>query len=239
VAFKQFELEGIGPLKVYKRRGTRNIRLSVDHAGKVRVSIPTWLPYKTGLSYAVSKQGWLTAQLATHAQQLYANGQSIGKQHVLYFEPTTNRAIRTSRKSEQIIIYYPDRLSVTDNLVQAAAGKAAVKALRHEAEQHLPERLQDLANLHDFSFKSVSIRQLKSRWGSCDQDKNIKLNLYLMQLPWELIDYVLLHELVHTRIMQHGPVFWRAMAELQPETPLLRKQIRGYKTAILQQMPQV
>jgi hypothetical protein len=39
--------------------------------------------------------------------------------------------------------------------------------------------------------------------------------------------------------MQHGPVFWRAMAELQPETPLLRKQIRGYKTAILQQMPQV
>jgi predicted metal-dependent hydrolase len=120
-----------------------------------------------------------------------------------------------------------------DAVVQEAATKAVLCALRKEAEQHLPERLQDLARLHNFSYRTVSVRQLKSRWGSCDQDKNIKLNLYLMQLPWELIDYVLLHELVHTRVMQHGPVFWSAMADLEPNTPQLRKQIRAYKAAIL------
>jgi len=237
MAFKQFELEGIGPLKVYKRRGTKNIRLSVDHGGKVRVSIPTWLPYKTGLGYVISKQTWLVAQLARHARQLYTTGQAVGKQHVLYFETTNSTTIRTSLKDEQIIVYHPATTLVSDDKVQLAATKAAIRALRHEAEQHLPARLQDLASLHDLSFKSVNIRHLKSRWGSCDQDKNIKLNLYLMQLPWELIDYVLLHELVHTRIMQHGPVFWRAMSELQPDTPQFRKQIRGYKTTILQQMP--
>lgn len=233
MAFKQFELEGIGPISVYKRRGTKNLRLSVDHDGKVRVSMPTWLPYKTGLSYAVSKRSWLISQLAKLTPQLHAHGQSVGKSHVLYFEPTDNDAIRTSTRGEQIIVYYPLQLSPSDTNVQAAATKASLRALRREAEAQLPERLAELAQLHGFSYRSVSIRQLKSRWGSCDQDKNIKLNLYLMQLPWELIDYVLLHELMHTRIMQHGPVFWQAMNEIQPDTPALRKQMRAHKTTIL------
>jgi predicted metal-dependent hydrolase len=239
VAVKQFELEGIGPLNVYKRRGTKNVRLSVDHNGKIRVSIPTWLPYKTGLSYAVSKKPWLVSQLAKYAPQLHVNGQAVGKQHMLYFEPTVAGTIRTSLKDDQIIVYYPTDMQVSDDQIQLAATKAAVRALRQEAEQQLPPRLHDLATLHGFTYKSISIRHLKSRWGSCDQDKNIKLNLYLMQLPWELIDYVIFHELVHTRIMQHGPVFWAAMGELQANVPELRKQIRHYKTTILQQIPQV
>jgi predicted metal-dependent hydrolase len=235
VAVKQFELDEIGVVHVYKRRGTRNVRLSVDHSGKVRISIPTWLPYKTGVSYAVSKKSWLVSQLAKHTPQLHDNGQPIGKHHILYFEATEGAAIRTSVRDDQAIVYYPSHLAITDPAVQTAATKTAVRALRHEAQQHLPQRLAELAQLHGFTFRSVSIRQLKSRWGSCDQDKNIKLNLYLMQLPWELIDYVLLHELVHTKVMQHGPVFWRAMTELAPNTPQLRKQIRIYKTAILPQ----
>lgn len=233
MAFKQFELEGIGSVSVYKRRGTRYVRLSVDHSGKVRVSIPTWLPYKTGVSYAQSKQSWLKTQLAKHTPRLYTHGQPIGKTHVLYFEPSDNASVRTSIRGEQIVIFYPTSLEITDEAIQSAATKASLRALRNEAEAQLPERLADLAQLHGFQYRSVSIRQLKSRWGSCDQDKNIKLNLFLMQLPWELIDYVLLHELVHTRIMQHGPVFWQAMAELEPATPRLRKQIRAYKTAVL------
>src|SRR5690606_36436720 len=96
--------------------------------------------------------------------------------------------------------------------VQKAAQAAAIRALRKEAETLLPQRLRTLAEQTGFTYNSVAVKQPKSRWGSCSHQKHITLNLFLMQLPWRLIDYVLLHELTHTKVMRHGPPFW---AELE------------------------
>jgi len=82
----------------------------------------------------------------------------------------------------------------------------------------------------------VRIKRLSSRWGSCDSHQNIVLNLYLMQLPWECIDYVLLHELTHTQILRHGAPFWDAMGKLLPNLAAIRKQMRGYHP-VLQSPP--
>jgi predicted metal-dependent hydrolase len=68
---------------------------------------------------------------------------------------------------------------------------------------------------------------MKSRWGSCDQHRNIVLNLFLIQLPWEQIDYVLLHELTHTEVLRHGPDFWRAMERVLSDVKQLRKAVRS------------
>lgn len=233
MAFKQFDLEEIGAITVYKRRGTRSIRLSVNHDGKVRVSIPSWLPYKAGLSYAESKRGWLHGQLEKHQVPPHSDGQLIGKAHILEFRAQTGATIRSRTTDDRIVITYPPDANIFDTEVQAAAERACLRALRQEAEDVLPGRLHQLAETSGFTYHSVTIRHLKSRWGSCDQDRNIKLNLYLMQLPWHLIDYVLLHELMHTRIMEHGPRFWRAMEALLPDIQTLRKEIRAYKTTIL------
>ncbi|HET8992036.1 MAG TPA: M48 family metallopeptidase, partial [Candidatus Saccharimonadales bacterium] len=68
--------------------------------------------------------------------------------------------------------------------------------------------------------------------GSCDQSKNITLNLYLMQLPWHLIDYVLLHELTHTVVFKHGPDFWAEMDKYLPDSKSLRSEMKDYKTTV-------
>jgi predicted metal-dependent hydrolase len=75
----------------------------------------------------------------------------------------------------------------------------------------------------------LSWSRLKGRWGSCDQDKNIVLNLFLMQLPWQLIDYVLLHELCHTMHLDHGPGFWQTFLMHKPTAKDLRREIRHYQ----------
>jgi len=72
----------------------------------------------------------------------------------------------------------------------------------------LIERFQDLAKLHNFRFNKVSIRNQKTKWGSCSAKNNISLNMNLATLPEELRDYVILHELVHTRIKNHSKKFW-------------------------------
>ena len=77
-----------------------------------------------------------------------------------------------------------------------------------EARAILIERLRELAELHKFRFNKVSIRNQKTKWGSCSAKNNISLNMNLARLPEELRDYVILHELVHTRIKNHSKKFW-------------------------------
>ncbi len=72
----------------------------------------------------------------------------------------------------------------------------------------LARRLDELAEKYNFSYNRVCIRNQKSRWGSCSAKNNINLNIGLTRIPEELRDYVILHELVHTRVKNHSRIFW-------------------------------
>lgn len=222
MAHKEFALDENTTVTVYKRRASRNLRLSIAADGKVRVSIPTWAPYRTGVEFARKRKSWIDAQ--QRPPVLLIDGQAIGKAHHLRFmQSNTNTPPKAVVRSSEILVRYSPALTYQDKAVQAAAHKACIRALRQQAQQLLPQRLEALATKHGFTYNSVAIKQLKSRWGSCDQNKNIVLNLYLMQLPWESIDYVLLHELTHTKVLHHGPIFWQAMESVLPDAKQRRK----------------
>lgn len=76
------------------------------------------------------------------------------------------------------------------------------------AKRILTSRLDQLAERYGFAYSKVYIRNQKTRWGSCSHKNNISLNMKLLRLPDELIDYVILHELVHTRKKNHSKGFW-------------------------------
>jgi predicted metal-dependent hydrolase len=76
------------------------------------------------------------------------------------------------------------------------------------AAAKLKARLRHLASRYGFDYNRVSVRQQRTRWGSCSQNNNISLNVKLVMLPPELLDYVILHELVHTRVHDHSRRFW-------------------------------
>lgn len=223
---KQFMLDDV-PVSIYKRRSSRSLRLSISAAGEVRVSIPAWAPYSAGLHFARSKHEWILSQ--RRPARTLSEGQPVGKAHHLRFVEKSGTARPSARVVPgAVLVSYPSGMDAADPAVQKAAHSGCIRALRVQAKQLLPQRLAKLAETYGFDYAGVSIKQLKSRWGSCDQDKAIVLSLFLMQLPWEYIDYVLLHELTHTRIMRHGPDFWRAMTELQPDAQKLRKSLREY-----------
>ncbi len=90
------------------------------------------------------------------------------------------------------------------------------------------KRLAELAVQYGFTYNKVTIRNQKTRWGSCSARNNISLNVKLAQLPQDLMDYVLLHELVHTRIKSHSRSFWAALEEIIPDVRQLRIRLRGY-----------
>jgi predicted metal-dependent hydrolase len=227
MAYKEFLLDDLS-VKIYKRKTARSIRLTIDAGGQVKVSIPIWVPYQTGLQFVKSKQEWIKHN--SSKADILVNGQKVGKAHHLTFIQEVGIKVPRSRVSSiRIMVFLPPMMDESSEEAQLAATKACIRALKKEAERLLPQRLDTLALKHGFTYQSLTIKQMRSRWGSCDQHKNIVLNLFLMQLPWEHIDYVLIHELTHTKILMHGPVFWNEMERFLPNLQNIRKQMKSYQ----------
>jgi len=113
---------------------------------------------------------------------------------------------------------------------------ARIKTRRLEqtaARRMLVDRLQQLSATHGYPYHKVFVKCQKTRWGSCSGKNNINLNLALVQLPAELMDYVLLHELVHTRIKNHSPRFWQELDKLVPGARRLDKELNRYEGLLL------
>jgi predicted metal-dependent hydrolase len=104
---------------------------------------------------------------------------------------------------------------------------------RREARKVLVERMDELAQKHGFQYNRVFIRNQKTRWGSCSVKNNINLNVNLVRLPDELIDYILLHELVHTRVKTHGRKFWDELNKLVGDAKGLDRQLNRYKVLLI------
>lgn len=233
MATKTVDIPEIGVVTLYKRRGNRSLRLSLGAGGEIRVSLPFWVPYKAGEQFARSKADWIAAHRRPAINGLQ-HGQAIGKAHRLHFAPSpASTKVTTRLKQNQIEITHPHAYDSLHPAVQKAARTASIRALRQEAEHLLPQRLRDLAVQTGFSYKSVGIKQLKSRWGSCSANQEITLNLFLMQLPWHLIDYVLFHELTHTKVMRHGSPFWAELELHMPRAKQLRKEISAHHPVLI------
>jgi predicted metal-dependent hydrolase len=108
----------------------------------------------------------------------------------------------------------------------------AAEISRAEARKKLVDRLDRLSGLHGFSYNKVSIRNQKTRWGSCSAKNNISLNMKLLRLPEELIDYVIIHELVHTKIKNHSEEFWLALERILGNAKALNARLNEYQVAL-------
>lgn len=128
-------------------------------------------------------------------------------------------------------IFCPQTIRFEDERVQQLLKEILTNVFRIEAKRVLPWRLQQLARQHGFTFSNVSIKNTRTRWGSCSSTKSINLSLWLMQLPWHLIDYILLHELCHTIEMNHSDRFWALMDKVTDgQAKALRKELKNYQS---------
>lgn len=224
-------LPGLGEVLLAKRRGTKNLRLSIQPDGRVRVGLPAWAPYASGIRFALARREWIKK----HRSQIDTPGlvheARIGKSFRLIFV-NDYKVTKTRSRVLGSNITITSNLPYTSPAVQAAATKASERALKLEAEKLLKMRLKQLARRHCFSYKTLRIKRLRSRWGSCSSDKVITLNYFLVQLPWELIDYVIIHELVHTRHLDHSAAFWKSFEDALPEVKSLRQEIKKYRPAL-------
>lgn len=133
----------------------------------------------------------------------------------------------------QLVCYYPAGIDWSDGRLQALLTNAVEESLRQHAKILLPPRLQAMALARGLTFRDVTIRKTKGRWGSCSSKGNISLSLYLMVLPRHLQDYVMQHELTHLLEMNHGSRFWALLDEAVGGCAVkYRSEMRNFDTSV-------
>ena len=232
MATKKIELAGIGEVTLVKLARSRSLRLSVSPNG-IRVSMPRWTPFSAGSSFALSHAQWIREELAKQNTELLEAGQRIGKLHYLRFEQVLSGQTITNRVTRsEVIVRMKHGEQTSDLAVQTRARTAIIRALKKEAELLLPARLDAQAQKYDLKYSSIGVKLLKRRWGSCSSHQAITFNLYLMELPWEYIDYVIKHELAHTKQMNHGPDFWKLLTSMEPRARDISRSLKRYQPII-------
>lgn len=123
-----------------------------------------------------------------------------------------------------------ERMKKNQEIRASHVAKARINLSNQEIldkKHYIILRCRKLAEFHGFTIKKVILRNQKTIWGSCSHQNNISINLNLIYLKNELIDYVILHELVHTKIKNHSKRFWEELGKVLPEYERLDKELRS------------
>ena len=99
--------------------------------------------------------------------------------------------------------------------------------LKKTAEKLVAEKIRHFNQFYSFDFQKISIRNQKTRWGSCSKSGNLNFNYKIVFLPEKLADYIIVNELCHLGEFNHSPKFWNLVAKTIPEHKKIRKEIRG------------
>lgn len=224
-----------GAIAIRRYRTSRSIRIRVDSGGRMTATMPPRTSLRILERMINDSRDSLRNILRQtpsepHAAR-YRDGDIVGQTHriILLHGGTSSSA---NLRGKGIYWRVPEGADPTSSIHQDNLRPAVRHALDREAKDYLPRRLQELAGTGNFHYTSVRFGNAKSRWGSCSSRATITLNVALMQLPIDLIDYVLLHELAHTKHMNHSPEFWSVVAQYYPDYKRARRQLKSYSPYI-------
>lgn len=225
--------EEFGTITLRRSAGASHVRIRVAPDGRLRASLPLYAPLFLVKRLIKSSRAELRAMLAEHSEgTIFQDGMQIGKSHTLIVRRTSGTAIVAKRHGQQIIVQLPETTKLESAAAQRAIRDEVIKALRLEAKSYLPKRLAFLAHKHDTEYEKVRFSHASGRWGSCSTTGTISLNIALMKLPFELIDYVLIHELSHVTEMNHSEAFWSHVQKGDPSYKEHRRMLKDYSPSI-------
>ncbi|PJI85361.1 hypothetical protein BC777_3362 [Yoonia maricola] len=211
-------LEGNPPIDVILRHSARAKRLSLRISrldGRVTLTLPRRAPEREGIAFLHTKEAWLRKHLQdVKPATIVAVGQSVPLRGVL------TPILTGSDKRAQI---NADHIAVSEALPAAPQIKAL---MRHAARDALARASDTYAARLGRHYTRLSIRDTRSRWGSCSSEGVLMYSWRLIMAPPAVLDYVAAHEVAHLVEMNHQPAFWAVVAQLCPEFETHRQWLR-------------
>ncbi len=197
------------PLRLVRHPRARRYLLRLLPDGSARVTVPRGGTLLAARQFAERQTGWLETQLQKLEHKPRVQREWLVGSEILF-------------RGEKLPLLCPAPGLLQLGTESIKTGEASdfrpvvQKYLYRLAARELPPRLLELARQHLVSVTRVSVRNQRSRWGSCSRTGTISLNWRLIQAPAYVSDYVILHELMHRRQLNHSPRFWQEVAAVCP-----------------------
>ena len=207
----------IGEVQFVPSATAKHIRISLKPFGGIRVTVPKRASIRTAMAFVETKTEWILqaqSRIAAHESRhtVFTPDSDFSTQNRrLQLLPWKSSQFRAQLTKDSLKIFYPPETDFRSEQTQETIREYIIRTLRKEAKDYLPQRTEQLAAIHGFTYRGVTVKNVTSRWGSCSATNHINLNIHLVRLPQHLSDYVILHELTHTVHKNHSASFWQSL----------------------------
>lgn len=246
--------EELIPYSLYESAVARNIWLKVGIGGKIEVTKPWHVSIYKVEEFLKSKIIWIRKKIKKY-QKLgeksyfynFVDGEHInlfGKKYKIKLATDVRgRENYTLTGVESILRATPMAIGGVEKFIQIDDTAALINIyapnysmkplktkfenfLKSQIKKYIFEETRNIASQNNFQYNKIAIRSQKTRWGSCSKNKNLNFNWRLVFFPREVINYVILHELAHTKELNHSKNFWHLIAQICPEYKNYIKQLK-------------
>ncbi len=203
------------PVIVTKKR-IKNINLRINESNKITISCPSHYKEQDITDFITKHQNWLTSRILKNKQK---------SQDLIHLEDERSVYLFGNEYKVKQTLHKEDHLKIIDDTILIVSGMPIYVYYHHVLLEHASKLLDS----HQIKA-TLKIKKYRSRWGCCKyQTREIILNEKLIALPWELIDYVIYHELSHLQVPNHSPSFYKSLSLLCPEYKKYRQVIKKYR----------
>ena len=206
---------------------SRRLTLRVYPGGRVEVTVPTKTPDTVITEFVAKHRAWINQRVLRARERAPVSIDLRPTQVELRALNETWQVeyVAQSRRPWEHNGAEQRRVRVRDALDPSQCGAHLRAWLRHVANERLDGWLKSVAQHYDFRYTRMQVRQQQTRWGSCSRSGTISLNVCLLFQASEVVRYLLLHELCHTRHMNHSNRFWELVAQCEPEWRVLDREL--------------
>ncbi|HTN25654.1 MAG TPA: SprT family zinc-dependent metalloprotease [Solirubrobacteraceae bacterium] len=213
------------PYRVRRSDRAHRVRVSVDARGEVEVVLPRRSPERAAAAAIVELRPWIDRRLAEASvvrEQIAARGDALpylGGELVLRREPGRSRV---HRRGDELLVPAGER-----------ADAAIERWYRRAAEREIAPRLDAAVAALGTRYAKLTIRNQRTRWGSCSSTGAMSFNWRLLLAPEGVLDYVVWHEACHLRVMDHSTGFWSLVERYCPDYEDHRRWLRRHGTTLV------
>lgn len=214
------------PVVFVRHRRARRFILRVLHDGTVRVTLPRWGAKRDAQAFLDASRGWIDSQRERRAATVSRPPPGWVDRSTILLDGR-RVLLRVHAGAAGCSVWCGDALVTTMTETPPADLRTLVEPwLVERARRELPPALLALAARFEIAVSRVSVRNQQSRWGACSPTGTITLNWRLVQVPPDVRDYVMIHELMHRRELNHSRRFWRLVDTACPHHAEARQWLR-------------
>ena len=212
-------------------RRRRTVQITLDHDEGVLVAAPLHTPAEQLRQFVLKRASWIARRSAeqalSHRQRQFVSGESLpylGREVRLSVENGNGKRVQFCFSHPEFHLVVPEHLAGDERRI--AIVSVMTRWYQARAAEQLTERTEQWSKVVGRSPSRILIRAQRQRWGSCSSDGVLRFNWRIVMAPPAVIDYLVVHELVHLSVKNHSPAFWAEVARLMPDYGLRRAKLR-------------